>query len=249
MNFKNILYTFLIILISSTTTLAVSTMFNDVDYNSWYGPSVGKLNELGIIKGYNDGSFKPNDKVNRAEIAVMMDRMLQYIENGKVTLEEIKVTFDMPEGWISDDSFDTYDKLAYYNPKSYIKNDGYQEGIIFSSEIENPNNLDLFTYYEAELSKCEKENPTPDNIEELGLYISPCWSYHFNEEDWTQNTINGHKVFRSKALGIPESGELMELLYVQLDNKFVKLMAVYSGMSLETAQPKIKEIFDSVRVE
>lgn len=41
--------------------------FNDVDPISWYFNIVNWAYEKGIVKGYNDSSFKPNDKITRAE--------------------------------------------------------------------------------------------------------------------------------------------------------------------------------------
>lgn len=84
MNLKTVLATGTIVVLSSTTTLALSKFFTDVDTNSWYGTSVEKLADLGIIKGYHDGTFKPDQKVSRAELAVMLDRVIQYVETGKI---------------------------------------------------------------------------------------------------------------------------------------------------------------------
>ncbi|MBD3328670.1 hypothetical protein GF340_05220 [Candidatus Peregrinibacteria bacterium] len=49
--------------------------FNDSEsFNIWYSDSVQKMANAGIIKGYDDGNFNPNNNVTRAELAVMMDR-------------------------------------------------------------------------------------------------------------------------------------------------------------------------------
>ena len=41
--------------------------FSDVPANHWSAPYIAKGLELGIIKGYEDGSFKPNQTVSKAE--------------------------------------------------------------------------------------------------------------------------------------------------------------------------------------
>ena len=47
--------------------------FNDID-NSRFKSSILKAYSNGLIKGYEDGSFKPNGTITRAEIAVILDR-------------------------------------------------------------------------------------------------------------------------------------------------------------------------------
>ncbi|MEK7672882.1 MAG: S-layer homology domain-containing protein [Patescibacteria group bacterium] len=89
MKLKSLLVVTLVAVVSSSTTFALGKMFGDVSLQSWYGPSVEKLAGIGIIKGYADGSFKPNNNVTRAEVAVMLDRTIQYMETGKVESLEV----------------------------------------------------------------------------------------------------------------------------------------------------------------
>lgn len=72
-------------LLGSTVAFAASKFFSDVPANTWYTEAVENLSSKGIIEGYKDGTFGPNNKVNRAELAVMLDRIIEYIETGKVT--------------------------------------------------------------------------------------------------------------------------------------------------------------------
>lgn len=54
--------------------------FKDVPTNHWAYEAIEKLAELGIVNGYGDGSFKPDEAVTRAELATMLDR---YMNNKK----------------------------------------------------------------------------------------------------------------------------------------------------------------------
>lgn len=56
------------------------TGFDDADINSWYGPYVAWAAENGIVTGHDDGSFKPDDKINREQMALIMMRSLDYAE-------------------------------------------------------------------------------------------------------------------------------------------------------------------------
>lgn len=48
--------------------------FADTNTKSWYDAYVGYLEQYSIIKGYSDGTFKPNDYVSRAEFVAMTVR-------------------------------------------------------------------------------------------------------------------------------------------------------------------------------
>jgi hypothetical protein len=51
-----------------------SSIFSDVPEGSFYDSAVGDMYSRGIIKGFEDGDFHPNDFVTRAQIAVMLQR-------------------------------------------------------------------------------------------------------------------------------------------------------------------------------
>lgn len=50
------------------------TSFKDISSNDWYAKEVGYLEKYGIIKGYNDNTFRPNDSVTRAKFVAMTVR-------------------------------------------------------------------------------------------------------------------------------------------------------------------------------
>jgi len=51
--------------------------FPDVDKGHWAAGWLAQLNRLGIISGYRDGSFKPNDSASRAEMAVLASKVMK----------------------------------------------------------------------------------------------------------------------------------------------------------------------------
>ncbi|MFT7183746.1 MAG: hypothetical protein ACI9QC_000068 [Oceanicoccus sp.] len=73
---KKILYFVVGVILSlGTTALAATHVFTDQDvFDDWYEESVMNMYEEGIILGYSDGSFGPSNNVNRAELAVILDR-------------------------------------------------------------------------------------------------------------------------------------------------------------------------------
>ncbi|MEN8906739.1 MAG: S-layer homology domain-containing protein [Clostridiales bacterium] len=54
---------------------SVKNKFLDINKNDWYYKNILIASELGLIKGYNDNTFKPNQNVTREELAVMILRV------------------------------------------------------------------------------------------------------------------------------------------------------------------------------
>jgi len=50
--------------------------YQDVSTNHWFGNDVYYLSTKGIIKGYSDGEFKPNQTINRAEFTKLIIEVL-----------------------------------------------------------------------------------------------------------------------------------------------------------------------------
>lgn len=55
--------------------------FDDVNANDWYYTQVGAMAKLGYIKGYTDGTFKPNTPITRAEAASIIANIQNLTSN------------------------------------------------------------------------------------------------------------------------------------------------------------------------
>ncbi|WP_034429820.1 S-layer homology domain-containing protein, partial [Caldisalinibacter kiritimatiensis] len=54
----------------------IANRFSDMG-NHWADVTVGKLVELGILDGYGDGTFKPNNTITRAEFSKVVRTSLK----------------------------------------------------------------------------------------------------------------------------------------------------------------------------
>ena len=52
--------------------------FSDVAAESWYNNAISTLSNMGIINGYEDGTFKPNAPITRAEFTAIATRFFDY---------------------------------------------------------------------------------------------------------------------------------------------------------------------------
>ena len=53
--------------------------FNDVNKESWYTNTINVAYEKGIINGYSDGSFNPNQSITRQEAVVMVNKVFYLV--------------------------------------------------------------------------------------------------------------------------------------------------------------------------
>jgi len=73
-------------LCSIPVSFAVTAIvFPDVPRGSFFEDGVMSLVEKGVLKGYSDGTFKPGQAVNRAEMAVTIDRLIRYLDTREVS--------------------------------------------------------------------------------------------------------------------------------------------------------------------
>jgi len=52
----------------------VGNVFSDVSDGAWYAQAVSYLSHLGILRGYKDGTFKPDQTITCAEFAAIISR-------------------------------------------------------------------------------------------------------------------------------------------------------------------------------
>ena len=67
-------------LIASTLSIFIvfasgpGTPYPDVDEDEYYNDSVYRMRDLGVMSGYENGDFGPNDYVTRGQLATILDR-------------------------------------------------------------------------------------------------------------------------------------------------------------------------------
>ena len=93
--------------------------FNDVSKNEWYSDYIGYLSKYGIIKGYADNTFRPNDNVSRAEFVAMTVRFNSLFNDVKKGSYTVKYTDVATNYW-------AYSDVAYAKHAGWLN--GYADG-------------------------------------------------------------------------------------------------------------------------
>lgn len=80
----------------NATAFAATMVFTDQSgfVGSWFEGAAVSMNQKGIITGYPDGSFGPSNQVSRAELAVMLDRYDEYINEKIVKFSDLDKIID-----------------------------------------------------------------------------------------------------------------------------------------------------------
>ncbi len=76
---KKILSGILCIAMLASTAIVASASFSDVENDptvAWAVPYINEMSEKGYIKGYEDGTFKPNNTISKTESLILLSRMI-----------------------------------------------------------------------------------------------------------------------------------------------------------------------------
>ena len=101
--------------------------FNDVSEDDWFCDYVGVMNANGLINGFPNGNFQPNDYISRQDSAVILSRCVDALSIPVYTKNKLPVFDDSNQ--ISDYAVEAVNKLYTYgvisgrSENSFIPND------------------------------------------------------------------------------------------------------------------------------
>ena len=162
-NIKEILIVCVATLLFTTTAFADSEFigFPDLQESDWYYEDVNTSLELGIIKGYPDGTFKATENITIAEVITMAVKVFKTYSNENDvngTAEDSKgehwysleVNYAIENGIIIENDFLDYEKIATRSEMAYIfakalSDNQYQpiNNIEKLPDVDNSNQYDL----------------------------------------------------------------------------------------------------------
>ena len=105
--------------------------FTDVSVTEWYAGYVAAIYETGLMKGDGNGTFRPEDKISRQEVAVV----LATLENNGKSVEE--VTTDVNGNRVHKDTKTNFvddSEIAVWADESveHLRNKGFAKGYAVS---------------------------------------------------------------------------------------------------------------------
>lgn len=103
--------------------VASSASFSDVPAGAWYEDAVKTLAALGVITGYSDGTFRPNEPITRAQFSAIAVRFTDTAAESPLTFTDVPESYWAHDyiataagyGWVSgygDGTFGPYDHIT-----------------------------------------------------------------------------------------------------------------------------------------
>lgn len=165
--------------------------FSDVESGVWFNAAVSTVAAAGIVNGYDDGTFKPNNVITRAEFAAIAARFTSLVYDGEGLFTDISghwaetaINNAAITGWVSgydDGTFrpDNYitraEAITLINNVLYrfIEEDGLHENVAkwedntpdkwyYTAVQEATNSHDYDREAIGETEEMTKINPNPD---------------------------------------------------------------------------------------
>ena len=150
-----------------------TSSFSDIKDGAWCCRAVSTLTNMGIIKGYTDGSFQPNKSITRAELATIIARLAKLDVNTK-TFSDINghwaqksIELAAGNGWING-----YTDGTFRPNKSIIR----AETFAMINRV-----LDRQTESVSDLLPTSEMNMWSDNLNENAWYykdVQEATNYH-----------------------------------------------------------------------
>jgi hypothetical protein len=202
--------------------------FSDVPQNEWYTGYVCFAKNEGIVDGYNDGTFKPDQKI-------------LFVEALKITLKAFKIDYSQDDPWYKDIVIKASDKNLIPLSISYFDEDfsrGQMAELITRVLKNNSGELDSYlgdkknTRATYEIMKNNTDNRLVFTDPDLCYYDDTCSS----DEVCLRNTCT------PKSHLYPQNKELSEQycaydeVYINGECKKAKFAIAYLGNSLDDEQ-------------
>ena len=160
--------------------------FKDVDKNAWYADYVGYLVKYDVINGYNDGTFRPEDNVTRAEFVTMAVRYYEIFNEVKKTGYTIKYTDVSSNYW-------AYTDIAFAKNIGWLN--GYADGTFKGDN--NITRAEVVTVTNHATGRTPDEDYITKNVTTLNRFTDLK-----NNSHWAYNDImeaaNTHKAVTHK---------------------------------------------------
>ena len=165
--------------------------FSDVAPTAWYNNAVSTCAKAGIIKGYPDGTFRPDANITRAEFAAIAARFVSddvpgydYFTDMEGHWARVDVARAVMAGWIRGEGrlFRPQDKITRAETATLVNrmiNRFPDKDHLLPQMIRWPDNLESAWYY------AEMQEATNSHDYEGGLLtMSEVWTYLLANRDW-----------------------------------------------------------------
>ena len=177
------------------TCWTTSNPFSDVAFAAWYNNGVSTTANAGIVKGYPDGTFLPNNNITRGEFATIAARFLSDAYTGPDLFTDISghwaaeyINRAASMGWINgypDGSFRPDAYITRAEAMTLVNNmlgrAPHKDHLLPDMKVW-PDNLEAAWYYEAVQEATNRHDYDWAGDKETAVY--EIWTEILPERDW-----------------------------------------------------------------
>ncbi len=167
-------------------TISGKSSFVDVSSKEWYSSYIGYLEKYNVINGYNDGTFKPDASVTRAEFVAMTVRYYDLFNDVNRTGNSVKYTDVASSYW-------AYTDIAFAKNIGWLN--GYADGTFKGDN--NITRAEVVTVTNHATGRTPDEDYITKNVTTLNRFTDLK-----NNSHWAYNDImeaaNNHKAVTYK---------------------------------------------------
>ena len=160
--------------------------FSDVSRNDWYADYVGYLAKYNIIKGYEDGTFRADAPVTRAEFVAMAVRCYDLFDEIENTIANVKYNDLNSNHW-------AYKDISYATNAKWLN--GYADGS-FKPDI-NITRAEVVTVINRATGRTPDQKYINANLSALNKFTDLKTNAHWAFYD-IMEAANSHKAVISK---------------------------------------------------
>ncbi len=173
----------LAVLLSQISVFAFSDM--NEERLSWAKTAVDEMSASGIIKGYEDGSFRPDNAVTKQETLVLISRILGF--NEASSDKYVEIASEIYQGTLSSYSTPYKDEISYLLYKGVLN---YDDLVVYAADSEAAQPLKryeaavlLTKIFETDLESVKKEEITIEfsDLSDIPVAAKPFVNYVCNK--------------------------------------------------------------------
>ncbi len=171
--------------------------YSDVAESSWYNNAVSTLGKMGVLSGYNDGTFRPNAPITRAELMTVAVSFFDYADEVyEDQFTDVADTWARPfinaaavhglAGGYPDGTFLPANNItraeAMHIINSVLGRKPHAEGM-YADMITWPDNANKNAWYYADVQEATNSHLYEMSLNlETGTYET--WTGHMENRDW-----------------------------------------------------------------
>ena len=188
--------------------------YEDIYGHEWHNNAVSTLTNAGILDGYPDGMFHPNDSITRAELAAIATRFYREEEQSMGSApfadvgshwaeDEIDLAYTMglidgyPDGTFRPDAYITHaETMAIVN--RLLGRRPHKDHLPEEGMIEWPDNMDRSRWYYADVQEATNSHTysrvasEADNYYEIWRALEPVRDWEALEKEWSEHNSSAN---------------------------------------------------------